>query len=43
MMENISFNEEGSLMKLEFDVLKEDFSRAGKLPVKLKGVDAIRD
>jgi anti-sigma regulatory factor (Ser/Thr protein kinase) len=38
MMENISFNEEGSLMKLEFDVLKEDFSRAGEASSKIKKV-----
>jgi len=37
-MENISFNEEGSLMKLEFDVLKEDFSRAGEASSKIKKV-----
>lgn len=35
-MENISFNEEGSLMKLEYDVLKEDFSRAGEASSKIK-------
>lgn len=38
MMENISFNEEGSLMKLEYDVLKEDFSRAGEASSKIKKV-----
>jgi len=37
-MENISFNEEGSLMKLEYDVLKEDFSRAGEASSKIKKV-----
>jgi len=37
-MESISFNEEGSLMKLEFDVLKEDFSRAGEASSKIKKV-----
>ncbi len=37
-MESISFNEEGSLMKLEYDVLKEDFSRAGEASSKIKKV-----
>lgn len=37
-MANISFNEEGSLMKLEYDVLKEDFSRAGEASSKIKKV-----
>lgn len=37
-MESISFNEEGSLMKLEYEVLKEDFSRAGEASSKIKKV-----
>lgn len=37
-MESISFNEEGSLMKMEYDVLKEDFSRAGEASSKIKKV-----